>query len=161
LQKGIAFLSIIAAMILCTMSVLAQELRPETGAVIKESKMDGRGELDIINNGAEDAVVILVVNKTGIVNAAVYIRAGDIFSLIGIEDGKYDLYLKQGQSWNAGVQRFEVNFSQSRMHDPITFETIKIPEGIRHSVAQITIRERQEGNTVAVPVDDEVFPDLG
>jgi hypothetical protein len=47
------------------------------------------------------------------------------------------------------------------MHDPITFATIKIPEGIRHSMAQITIRMRQEGNTVAVPVDDEVFPDLG
>ena len=81
--------------------------------------------------------------------------------MIGIEDGSYDLYLKQGQSWNAGLQRFIANFSQSRMRDPITFETIKIPEGIRYSVAQITIKERQEGNTVAVPVDDEVFPDLG
>jgi hypothetical protein len=161
LQKKITFLSVIAAMILCSASVLAQELRPETGTVIKESKMDGRGELDIINNGADDAVAVLVVNKTGIVDAAVYIRAGDIFNLIGIEDGSYDLYLKQGQSWNPGLQRFTANFSQSRMHDPITFETIKVPVGIRHSAAQITIRERQEGNTVAVPVDDEVFPDLG
>ena len=161
MQKKIAFLSIIAAMILCSASILAQELRPETGTVIKESKMDGRGELDIINNGADDAVAVLMANKTGIVEAAVYIRAGDIFNLIGIEDGSYDLYLKQGQNWNAGLQRFITNSSQSRMHDPITFETIKIPEGIRHSVVQITIRERQEGNTVAVPVDDEVFPDLG
>jgi len=161
LQKKIMFLSVIAAMILCSASVLAQELRPETGTVIKESKMDGRGELAIINNGADDAVAVLVVNKTGIVDAAVYIRAGDIFNLIGIEDGSYDLYLKQGQSWNPGLQRFIANFSQSRMRDPITFETIKIPEGIRHSVAQITIKERLEGNTVAVPVDDEVFPDLG
>ena len=161
MQKKITFLSVIAAMILCSASVLAQELRPETGTVIKESKMDGRGELDIINNVADDVVAVLVVNKTGIVDAAVYIRAGDIFNLIGIEDGSYDLYLKQGQSWNAGLQRFIANFSQSRMSDPITFETIKIPERIRHSVAQITIKERLEGNTVAVPVDDEVFPDLG
>ena len=161
MQKKIAFLSIIAAMILCLVSVLAQELRPETGTVIKECKMDGRGELDIINNGTNDAVVVLAVNKTGIVDAAFYIRAGDIFNLIGIEDGSYDLYLKQGQNWNAGLQRFIANFSQSRMHDPITFETIKIPEGIRHSVAQITIKERQDGNAIAVPVDDEVFPDLG
>ena len=161
MQKKIEFLSVIAAMILCSASVLAQELWPETGTVIKESTMDGRGELDIINNGADDAVAVMVVNKTGIVDAAVYIRAGDIFNLIGIEDGSYDLYLKQGQSWNAGLQRFIAKFSQSRMRDPITFETIKIPEGIRYSVAQITIKERQEGNTVAVPVDDEVFPDLG
>ncbi len=50
MQKKIAFLSFIAAMILCSASVLAQELRPEPGTVIKESKMDGKGELDIINN---------------------------------------------------------------------------------------------------------------
>ena len=81
MQKKIAFLSVIAAMILCSASVLAQELRPETGTVIKESKMDGRGELDIINNGADDAVAVLVVNKTGIVDAAVYIRAGRHFSI--------------------------------------------------------------------------------
>lgn len=161
MRREIAFLSLIAAIILSFTSVLAQELRPETGTIIKESKMDGRGELEIINNAADDAVVVLVANKTGIVDAAVYIRAGDIFSLIGIEDGSYDLYLKQGQSWNAGLQRFTANLSQSRMRDPITFETIKIPEGIRHSIAQITIKERQEGNAIAVPVHDEVFPDLG
>ncbi len=92
MQKKITFLFAIAAMILCSASVLAQELRPETGTVIKESKMDGRGELDIINNGADDAVAVLAVNGTGIVDAAVYIRAGDIFNLIGIEDGSYDLY---------------------------------------------------------------------
>ena len=76
MQKKITFLSVIAAMILCSASVLAQELRPETGTVIKESKMDGRGELDIINNVADDVVAVLVVNKTGIVDTAVYIRAG-------------------------------------------------------------------------------------
>ena len=52
MQKKIAFLSVIVAMILCSTSALAQDSRPETGTVIKESKMDGRGELDIINNGA-------------------------------------------------------------------------------------------------------------
>ena len=92
MQKKITFLFVIVAMILCSASVLAQELRLETGTVIKESKMDGRGELDIINKGTDDAVAVLVVNKTGIVDAAVYIRAGDIFNLIGIEDGSYDLY---------------------------------------------------------------------
>ena len=46
-------------------------------------------------------------NKTGIVVGAVYIRGGDVFKLIGIEDGSYDLYFKQGQSWNASLQKFD------------------------------------------------------
>ena len=148
-------------MILCFASVLAQESRPETGTVIKECKMDGRGELDIINNGADDAVAALKENQTGIVVGAVYIRGGDVFKLIGIEDGSYDLYFKQGQNWNASLQKFEAKASQSRMDDPLTFETVRVPEGIRYSMVEITLNEVPGGNTIAVPVDDEDFPDLG
>jgi len=91
LQKRITLLSGIAAMILCCISVLAQESRPDTGTFITESIMNGRGELDIINNGADDAVAALKENKTGFVVAAVYIRGGDVFKLTGIESGRYDL----------------------------------------------------------------------
>lgn len=161
MQKKIALLAGIAVVILCSASVLAQDSRPETGTVIRGSKMDGRGELYIINNGADDAVAALIANKTGIVVVAVYIRGGDVFNLIGIEDGCYDLYFKQGQNWNAGLQRFDANASQSRMDDPLTFETVKVPEGIRYSMAQVTLKEVPGGNTIAVPVEDEDFPDLG
>jgi hypothetical protein len=92
---------------------------------------------------------------------AVYICGGDVFNLIGIEDGRYDLYFKLGRSWNAGLQRFDANASQSRMDDPLNFETVKVPEGIRYSMAQVTLKEVPGGNTIAVPVDDEDFPDLG
>jgi len=160
LQKRITLLAGIAAMILCCLVVLAQESRPATGTVIKESMMDGRGELDIINNGADDAVAVLIVNKTGFVVAAVYIRGGDVFKLTGIEDGSYDLYFKQGQSWNSSLQRFDDETGQSRMDDPLTFETVRVPEGILYSMAQITLNEVPGGNTVAVPVDDEQFPVL-
>ena len=160
-MQKMAFLAVTLAVILCCASALAQDSRPETGTVIKESRMDGRGELDIINKGADDAVAVLIENKTGIVAAAVYVRGGDVFNLIGIEDGSYDLYFKQGRNWNSGLQRFDANVSQSRMYDPMTFETIKIPEGIRYSVAQITLKESPEENTIAVPVDDKDFPDFG
>ena len=160
MQKKIALLVGIAAMILCYASVLAQESRPDTGTFIKESMMDGRGELDIINNGADDAVAALKENKTGILVGAVYIRGGDVFKLIGIEDGSYDLYFKQGQSWNASLQKFDDEAGQSRMDDPLTFETVRVPEGIRYSMVEITLNEVPGGNTIAIPVDDEEFPDL-
>jgi len=160
LQKRFALLAGVAAMILCYASVLALESRPETGTVIKESKMDGWGELDIINNGADDAVSALKENQTGIVVAAVYIRGGDVFKLVGIEDGGYDLYFKLGQSWNTSLQRFEANAGQSRMDDPLTFETVRVPEGILYCMAQVTLNEVPGGNTIALPVGDEEFPDL-
>jgi hypothetical protein len=144
LQKKIALLVGIAAMILCYASVLAQESRPDTGTFIKESIMDGRGELDIINNGIDDAVAALKENKTGILVGAVYIRGGDVFKMTGIEDGSYDLYFKQGQSWNASLQSFEANASQSRMDDPLTFETVRVPEGIRYSMVEVTLNKSRE-----------------
>jgi len=140
LQKRFTLLAGIAVMIICSASVLALESRPETGTVITESMMEGWGELDIINNGADDAVADLKEKPTEIEGAAVYIRGGDVFKLTGIEDGSYDLYFKQGQSWNASLQKFEANDSQSRMDDPLTFETVRVPEGIRYSMVQITLR---------------------
>lgn len=160
MQERITLLAGIATMILCCISVLALDSRPETGTFIKESMMDGRGELDIINNGADDAVAVLIVNKTGFVVAAVYIRGGDVFKLTGIESGSYDLYFKQGQSWNSSLQRFDDETGQSRMDDPLTFEAVRVPEGIRYSMAQITLKDVPVGNTIAIPVNDEQFPDL-
>jgi len=46
------------------------------------------------------------------------------------------------------------------MDDPLTFETVRVPEGIRYSMAQITLKDVPVGNTIAIPVDDEQFPDL-
>jgi hypothetical protein len=91
---------------------------------------------------------------------AVYIRGGDIFKLTGIEDGSYDLYFRQGQSWNASLKKFDDEAGQSRMDDPLTFETVRVPEGIRYSMVEITLNEVPGGNTIAIPVDDEEFPDL-
>lgn len=160
LQKR-ALLAVTLAVILCCACVLAQDSRPETGTVIKKSKMDGRGELAIINKDADDAVAVLIENRTGLVAAAVYVRGGDVFNLIGIEDGIYNFYFEQGRSWNSGLQRFDANASQSRMYDPIAFESVKTPEGIRYSVNQITLKKEAGRNTIAVPVGDKDFPELG
>jgi hypothetical protein len=147
---------ILALMILGS-GAMAQDSRPETGTIIKAGEMNGLCRLDIINNGADDAVAYLASMQKEIVTA-VYIRGGEFFNLTKIDDGSYELYFKQGQNWNASTGRFETNATASRMQEPLTFETEKTPEGMRYTWGEITLEEVEDGNAVALPVDEEDFP---
>jgi hypothetical protein len=147
----------LAAIILCFGTVLALDFAPETGTFIKASEMNGLCRLDIINNGADDAVAYLSTMQKKTV-AAVYIRGGDFFNLTGIDDGSYELYFRQGQNWNVSAGKFEINATSSRMEEPLTFETQKTPEGVRYTWGQVTLEEVLDGNAVVVPVNEEDFP---
>ncbi|MDD1749425.1 MAG: hypothetical protein LUO89_06070 [Methanothrix sp.] len=121
--------------------------------------MNGLCRLDIINNRADDAVAYLSTMQKEIV-AAVYIRGGEFFNLTGIDNGSYELYFKQGQSWNAGAGKFEINATSSRMEEPLSFETLKTPEGMRYTWGQVTLEEVGDRNAAVVPVSEEDFPNL-
>jgi len=157
LPKKIMLLIYILALMILGSGAMAQESRPETGTIIKAGEMNGLCRLDIINNGADDAVAYLATMQKEIVTA-VYIRGGEFFNLTKIDDGSYELYFKQGQNWNASTGRFETNATASRMQEPLTFETEKTPEGMRYTWGEITLEEVEDGNAVALPVDEEDFP---
>jgi hypothetical protein len=158
MQKKNALTTVfLAAIILCLGTALGQEDRPETGTFIKAGEMTGMCRLDIINNGADDAVAYLSSMKKKIV-AAVYIRGGDLFNLTGIDDGSYELYFKQGLKWNNSTAKFAINATSSRMEEPLTFETQKTPEGVRYTWGQVTLEEVLNGNAIVVPVSDKDFP---
>lgn len=149
--------SLLAAIILCVGTALAQDFTPQTGSFIKSGEMNGMCRLDIINNGANDAVAYLSTMQKKVV-AAVYIRGGDFFNLTRIDAGSYELYFKQGQSWSNSTGRFAINATSSRMEEPLTFETKKTPEGVRYTWGQVTLEEVPDGNAVVVPVSEEDFP---
>ena len=157
MPKKIVLLIYILALMILGYGAMAQESRPETGTIIKAGEMNGLCLLDIINNGADDAAAYLATMQEEIVTA-VYIRGGEFFNLTKIDDGSYELYFKQGQDWNASTGRFETNATASRMQEPLTFETEKTPEGMRYTWGEITLEEVEDGNAVALPVDEEDFP---
>jgi hypothetical protein len=160
LLKEVAFLAgILTMMILCSTVVLAEEAQPQTGTFIEKSNMSGMGELEIINNGPDDAVAVLSETEKGIV-AAVYIRGNEIFNLTGIEDGSYELYFKQGESWNSSIANFDINASLSRMEALLTYKAVKTDSGISYQVGQVTIEEVTDGDTAKVPVSETEFPRL-
>ncbi|MCX6674490.1 MAG: hypothetical protein NTY37_12015 [Methanothrix sp.] len=90
-----------------------------------------------------------------------FIKAGEMNGLCRldiIDDGSYELYFKQGQSWNASTGKFEINATGSRMEEPLIFATQKTPEGVRYTWGQVTLEEVPDGNAVVVPVSEEDFP---
>ncbi|HUS75869.1 MAG TPA: hypothetical protein VMY43_07660 [Methanothrix sp.] len=160
MQKEIVLMAgFLAAMILCLGASLAQDDRPQTGDFIKVGEMNGLCLLDIINNGADDAVAYLVSMQKETF-AAVYIRGGDFFNLTGIDDGSYDLYFRQGQDWNASAGKFETDATSSRLEEPLTFETQETAEGVLYTWGEVTLEEVEDGNANKVPVSEEDFPDL-
>lgn len=160
MQKEIVLMAgFLAAVIFCSGAAIAQDDRPQTGTIIKAGEMNGLCRLDIINNGADDAVAYLVSMEKEIVEA-VYIRGGDYVNLTGIDDGSYELYFKQGEGWNASAGKFETNATSSRMEEPMTLETQKTPEGVRFTWGQVTLEEVVDGNAHVVVVSEEDFPVL-
>jgi len=149
-KKIVLSVAILAGMLLYMGIVLAQESSPQTGTIIKAGEMNGLCRLDIINNGPDDAVAYLSTMQKEIV-AAVYIRGGEFFNLTGIDNGSYELYFKQGRGWNASAGKFEINASSSRMEEPLSFETLKTPEGVRYTWGQVTLEEVEDANAVVVP----------
>ncbi|MDQ1261726.1 MAG: hypothetical protein QG575_907 [Euryarchaeota archaeon] len=156
-RENVLIVGLLAAIILCVGASLAQDLAPKTGTFIKDGEMNGMCRLDIINNGADDAVAYLSSMQKKIV-AAVYIRGGDFFNMTGIDAGSYELYFKQGRSWSNSTEKFAINATSSRMEEPLTFETQKTPEGVRYTWGQVTLEEELYGNVDVVPVSEEDFP---
>ena len=162
MQRRNALISgLLAVIVLFVGAALAQdyatEVRPETGTFIKGGEMNGMCQLDIINNGGNDAVAYLCTLEKKLI-AAVYIRGDDRLNLTGIDNGSYEFYFKQGQSWSNSTGRFAINATSSRMQEPLVFETQKTPEGVRYTWGQITLEEVPDGNAVVVPVGEEDFP---
>ena len=120
--------------------------------------MTGRCQLDIINNASDDLVAYLCTMREERVRAAVYIRSGDAFNLTGVDAGSYYLYFRQGESWNASQEAFEINASSSRMREPLLFQTISTADRIQYSWIEITLEEARDGNVEKVAVEEEDFP---
>ena len=160
LISSILISAILAALIFCLAAglALAEADRPQSGTLIRESNMTGRCQLDIINNASDDMVAYLCTMREEKARAAVYIRSGDAFNLTGVDAGSYYLYFRQGESWNASREAFEINASSSRMREPLLFQTISTADRIQYSWIEITLEEAGDGNVEKIAVDEKDFP---
>jgi hypothetical protein len=102
--------------------------RLNTGIVVKKDsgwKVSSTAPilaLTIANERSEDAVAVLTLNS--IAMFAVYIRAGQSFTISGIVKNSYVLYIGFGEDWDSNTAKFTRAAQYVRHNEPITFESM-------------------------------------
>ena len=91
---------------------------------------------------------------------AVYIRAGDSFTIKGIKDGSYELYFKLGEDWDDQQGQFTRNVTRERFMELLSFETSSVAGGVQFTTITVTLYGLPEGNAETTPVPEEEFPKL-
>jgi hypothetical protein len=108
----------------------------------------------------QDAVAVLTPVGSKFPLVAVYIRAGDSFTIKGIKDGSYELYFKLGEDWDDQQGQFTRNVTRERFMELLSFETSSVAGGVQFTTITVTLYELPEGNAETTPVPEEEFPKL-
>lgn len=86
--------------------------RPLTGLITEAGNLVGSGVLVVSPHLEKDYVVVLAQGQNTV--AAVYLRAGEPYSLYHIPDGSYSLFLLTGQDWDGYEFTADANFDRAR-----------------------------------------------
>jgi hypothetical protein len=152
----IALPALLLALLLLSVALAEQPVRPETGSFIRDSERNGHGLLIIHNNWRMDTVAVLA--DSGLTPlCAVYIRSRDSFNLTGVQDGAYGLYFTVGTLWNAREGKFDGLLGYYRYNSPLVFETTETDQEIEYSVFELDLYEARASNFLP---DYFQFPDL-
>lgn len=97
--------------------------RLANGTYINRDMTGGSGQL-IIRNLEWDTLVALTGGddpKKPLVS--VFVRKGSSFTVYGIRDGNYDVYLSMGEDWDTASKRFTKNVSYYRFDETFNYRT--------------------------------------
>ena len=126
--------------------------RPFTGVVRPNERGGGYGELVVDNGTSTDGVAILMFSEEPVV--AMYIRAGETYTLKGIRDGTYYLYFTTGSAWNG--KKFTVSPGYKRFEEACDYVT----GATTYTTWSVTLHGVIGGNASAEQIDATEFPDI-
>ncbi len=137
-------------------TIPAAYFRPLTGMVQKETKPRGLGEIRINNNDEEDAVVIVQEGSGTIASA--YVRAGEKFTITGINDGTYLMFTASGHDWDG--KQFNRDVDRARFDEPADFTTSR--DQFTYYEVTLRVRDGEGDPTTRVPLDEfpQTVPDI-
>jgi hypothetical protein len=106
------------------------------------------------NQGTDDAVVTLAPQGSSTATATVYLWAGGSFTIKGIRDGTYEVFVTGGQDWDDALKIFGVGCSSEKFSDTFAFTTSRST----YTIWDIKLSVSSGGNTSASPVDPGSVP---
>ena len=133
--------------------------RPVNGAILDDQRGDGTdflGELEVENGTTDDGLVV-ITQMDGSAVVAFYVRAESNFTLSGIPDGNYWVYIASGQGWDETTHQMASVVDYERFEDTFPFET----DASSYTIWSITLHPVPEGQADTEPVDPADFPKLG
>jgi hypothetical protein len=113
----------------------------------------GPGRLEI-TNGGDDSLVSMVRKGARKSAVRVYLRGGKTFTVTGIADGTYQVFMTNGADWDPKLRAFGRNCAFQKFDDTIKFTS----SGGAYSVWKITITAVVGGNASSSDVDPDAFP---
>ncbi|OLB78142.1 MAG: hypothetical protein AUI14_14325 [Actinobacteria bacterium 13_2_20CM_2_71_6] len=109
--------------------------RPTTGTVLKKPATAALGRLTIKNEASVDTVLSIAPPDATTATLLVYLRGGEDYTLNGIPNGSYKLYVASGRDWISGAQSFTHGCTYSSSSDVLTFKSTRT----QHHDWQITL----------------------
>jgi hypothetical protein len=124
------------------------------GRYLKRTMSNGAGQLRIKNGGSADGVIGVVPAKAKRPAIMVYVRGKQSFTVRGVRDGTYQIYMSTGQDWDAKAKTFSRGCSFNRFDNSLTFTTTSTA----YTIWEITVQAVSGGNATATGVSPDDFP---
>jgi hypothetical protein len=128
--------------------------RLSNGKYLKRTVSNGSGQLRIKNGGSADAVVSIVAGNGKQPAIVVYVRGKQNFTVRGVRDGTYRVFLTSGADWDAPAKTFSRDCAFERFDDTFKFQTTSTT----FTIWEITVQAVSGGNASATSVSPDDFP---
>ncbi len=126
--------------------------RLANGTLVKGSTGGGLGTLNIANGGGTDATISLVLRRARTATIAVYVHRRSSYTVTGIDDGSYQVYITSGRDWDR--HRFTRTCDFQKFDQNLTYTTTST----QYTTYHITLTPVHGGTAAISPVDPNQFP---
>lgn len=109
------------------------------GTVLVDRRTPGQGDgqLELRNDGTDEAVVML--SRAGTLLLSVAVAPAQSTTVGGIADGDYDLEYTSGRDWDSNLSAFGRGCSFRRFSDQASFRTTPADGGVNYTVRTVVI----------------------
>jgi hypothetical protein len=134
-----------------------QAERLHTGARIEpDGEASGLSELSVSNGTRSDAAVRLVDGSSGDTARFVYIEAGHLYTLTGIQPGTYTLRFILGREWVPACRDF-LEAEYSEFESALVFKDVIVDDERNYSTIRITLNPVPLGTARTRAIDKKRF----